>query len=194
MKRPTAVLAMLNGFVSQRPALCVKPANSEVVPMNESSKSKVASGKARDTHHPAEFDEFGGNTKVPEAMRVLAEKNLAQARELYDHSRDALEAVLASWEKTFDAAGQGVVALNRKAMDITQQNINSGFEYAKSIANAKNLTEAMELQIAYWRKQLSVLGAQAEELRTLSTEVTTDITAPIAAQVKRGMDELHKTT
>jgi hypothetical protein len=162
--------------------------------MNESSKSKVASGKARDTHHPAEFDEFGGNTKVPEAMRVLAEKNLAQARELYDHSRDALEAVLASWEKTFDAAGQGVVALNRKAMDITQQNINSGFEYAKSIANAKNLTEAMELQIAYWRKQLSVLGAQAEELRTLSTEVTTDITAPIAAQVKRGMDELHKTT
>ena len=79
-------------------------------------------------------------------------------------------------------------------MDITQQNINSSFEHAKSIAGAKNLAEAMELQTAYWRKQLSVLGAQAEELRTLSTQVTTDITAPITAQVKRGMDELHKAT
>ena len=36
--------------------------------------------------------------------------------------------------------------------------------------------------------------AQAEELRTLSTQVTTDITAPITAQVKRSMDELHKAT
>jgi phasin len=162
--------------------------------MNESSKSKVASGKSRDTHHPAEFDEFGGNTKMPEAMRVLAEKNIAQARELYDRSKNALEAVLASWEKSFDAAGQGVAALNRKAMDITQQNIDSSFEHAKSIAGAKNLSEAMELQTAYWRKQLSVLGTQAEELRSLSTQVTTDITAPITAQVKRGMDELHKAT
>jgi phasin len=162
--------------------------------MNESSNSKAASGKSRDTHHPAEFDEFGGNTKVPEAVRVLAEKNIAQARELYERSKDALEAVLASWEKSFDAAGKGVAALNRKAIDITQQNINTGFQYAKSIANAKNLAEAMELQTAYWRKQLSMLGVQAEEMSSLSTQVTADVTAPITAQVKRGMDELHKAT
>jgi hypothetical protein len=53
---------------------------------------------------------------------------------------------------------------------------------------------AMEMQTAYWRRQLGMLGAQAEELRTLSTQVTTDVTAPITAQFKRGMDELHKAT
>jgi phasin len=161
--------------------------------MNESSNSKAASGKTRETYL-AQFDELGGNTKVPEAMRVLAEKNIAQARQMYERSKDALEAVLASWERSFDAAGQGAAAINRKVIDITQRNINSGFEYAKGLAGAKNLAEAMELQTAYWRKQLSLLGAQAEEMRDLSTEVTTDVMAPIQAQVKRGMDELQKAT
>ena len=158
--------------------------------MNESSNSKTGSGKLRDTN----FDEFGGNTKVPEAIRVLAEKNIVQARELYERSKDALEGVIASWERSFDAAGQGVVAINRKAMDITQRNINTGFEYANSLVGAKNLAEVLELHAAYWRKQLSMLGTQAEEMRDLSTQVTTDVTAPITAQVKRGMDELHKAT
>jgi phasin len=125
-------------------------------------------------------------------MRALVEKNIAQTRELYERSKEAFEAVVESWERTFDAGGQGAVALNRKVIDITQRNINSGFEFAKSLAGAKNLSEAMELQASFWRKQLGTLGAQAEEVRTLSTQVTADVTEPIKAHVARGRDELHK--
>jgi phasin len=162
--------------------------------MNESSNSKVAAKKTRDTYRKtaAQFDQLVHDTQVPAAMRALAEKNIAQTRELYERSKDALEAVVASWEKSFDAAGQGAAALNRKVIDITQRNINSGFEFAKSLAGAKNLAEAMELQATYWRKQLSTLGAQAEEVRTLSTQVTADVTEPIKAQVTRGMEELRR--
>ena len=46
-------------------------------------------------------------------MRTLAEKSVAQTRELCEHS---LEAVLESWERFVDA-GQGAVALNRKAIE-----------------------------------------------------------------------------
>jgi hypothetical protein len=42
------------------------------------------------------------------------------------------------------------------------------------------------------KSALSMLGTQAEELRTLSTQVTTDVTAPITAQFKRAKNELHK--
>lgn len=162
--------------------------------MTESLNPKVSADKTRDTYHKtaARFDELVNDTQVPEAMRALAEKNIAQTRELYERSKDALETVLASWEKSFDAAGQGAAALNRKVIDITQRNINSGFEFAKSLAGAKNLAEAMELQATFWRKELGMLGAQAEEMRSLSTQVTTDVTEPIKAQVKRGMDELRK--
>ena len=160
--------------------------------MNESSQSKVAAEKARDGYRMtvAQFEDLVP-TQLPEAMRSLAEKNIAQTRELYERSKNALEAVVESWERSFDAAGQGAVALNRKVIDIAQRNINSSFEFAKSLAGAKNLTEAMELQAAYWRKQLGALQAQAEEVRTLSTKVAADATEPIKTQMTGGIDELR---
>ena len=89
-----------------------------------------------------------------EAVRAFAEKNITQTREVYERSKDTLDAVLKSWESSFDAAGQGAVALNRKVIDIVQRNINSGFDLVKSLAGAKTVAEAMELQATYWRKQL----------------------------------------
>src|SRR6476620_6827241 len=161
--------------------------------MTQSFESKAKSGAdaARDAYRKTQqhFPEVLSDTQMPEAMRALAEKNSAQTRELYERSKDALETVLESWEKTFDAAGQGAVALNRKVIDIAQRNINSGFDLAKSLAGAKNLAQAVELQAAYWRKQLATLTAQVEEFRSLSTKVAADAAAPMKVHVAGGVDE-----
>jgi phasin len=151
--------------------------------MNESQRAGDSFRKTA-----ARFEDLARDTQVPEAMRDLAERNIAQIRETYERSKDALEGVLQNWERSFDATNQGAVALNRKIIDITQRNINSGFDLAKGLAGAKNLTEAMELQADYWRKQLDTLTAQAEEVRTLTAQVAADATKPM----KRGMDELTK--
>ena len=123
--------------------------------------SKVVAQEARGTYRKtaAQFEKFARDAQMPESLRALAEKSVAQTRELYEHS---LEAVLESWERFVVAAGQGGVALNRKAIDIARRNINTGFGLAESLAGAKNLAEAMELQAAYWRKQLGDLTAQAK--------------------------------
>ena len=156
--------------------------------MTESSKA--AAEKARDTYRKAaaQLEDLAGETQVPEAMRALAEKNIAQSREIYERSKDALDAVLESWERSFDAVGQGAVALNRKVIDIAQRNINSGFDLARNLAAAKNLAEAMELHAAYWKKQFGALQSQAEEVRTLSSKVTADAAEPIKAQMTRGLE------
>ena len=151
--------------------------------MNESLDPKVAARKT-----VARFEELARDTEVPQAMRDLAERNIAQMRETYERSKDALEGVVQSWERSFDATNQGAVALNRKIIDIAQRNINSGFDLAKSLAGAKNLAEATELQADYWRKQLDTLAAQSEEVRTLTAQVAAAATKPM----KRGMDELTK--
>jgi hypothetical protein len=39
----------------------------------------------------AQFEEFARETEVPPAMRDLAERNIAQMRETYERSKDALE-------------------------------------------------------------------------------------------------------
>ena len=118
----------------------------------------VASDQMRDTHRffADQFEEFR-DAQVPATLRDLAETNIAQTREVYERSKDTLQAVLASWQKSFGAANQGAVALNLKIMDITERNISTGFDLATGLAGARNLTEVMELQSAYWRKQLSRL-------------------------------------
>ena len=154
--------------------------------------SKAVAEKARGTYRKtaARFEEFAYDAQMPESMRALAEKSVAQTRELYVHS---LEAVLESWERFVVAAGQGTLALNRKAIDITRRNITNGFGLAEKLAGAKNLAEAMELQTTFWRKQVGELASQAGE-RTLSTKVTADVAAPIKAQATRRTRGLHKAT
>ena len=159
--------------------------------MNEPFDPKAVNDKARDSYRrtTAQFEEFARDAEVPKAMREIAEKNIAQMRETYERSKDALENVMQSWERSFDAAGQGAVALNRKIIDIAQRNINSSFDLAKNLAGAKNLAEAVEMQSSFWRSQLDTLAAQAEEVRTLSTQVAADAAKPM----KRGLEELRKT-
>ena len=115
--------------------------------------AKVAAEMIRDTHRKttALFEQFPG-TQVPDTFRGLAERNVAHTRELYEGSKNTLQAVLKSWQELFGAAGQGVVALNRRVIDLAERNINTGFDLATGLAGARNLPEVMELQAAYWRK------------------------------------------
>ena len=115
--------------------------------------AKVAAEMVRDTHRKTTslFEQFPG-TQVPDTFRGLAERNVAHTRELYEGSKNTLQAVLENWQKSFGAAGQGVVALNRRVIDLAERNINTGFDLATGLAGARNLAEVMELQAAYWRK------------------------------------------
>jgi hypothetical protein len=67
--------------------------------------------------------------------------------------------------KSFDAVVQGAAAQRRNIFDITQKNLNLGFDLAKNLAGASNLYEIVELQAAYWRKQFDAFTTQAEEVR-----------------------------
>ena len=139
---------------------------------------RPASAKGRAAHQIEEL-----HPQVPASMRALAEMNVAQTRALYQRSANAFETVFESWEDCLDAAGQGAVAFNRKIMDIAERNISTGFDLATRLARAKNPVEAIELQAAYWRKQLGELRMQAEEVRTLLERVTDSVAEPIKAQV-----------
>jgi len=162
--------------------------------MNVTHNPEVAADKARERYPKSngQFEALTLDTAFPEAARAFAGKTVGQTREAYDRSKVALEAAVDTMEKSFDAVGQGAVALNHKIIDIAQRNVNSGFDLAKNLAGAKNLAEMVELQAAYWRKQFGALAAQAEEVRALSTKVTADTAEPIKAHVTSSMDELRK--
>ena len=121
-------------------------------------RNNIAAETVRESRQliEAQFDRV---SQVPDTLRVLAERNVAQARELYEGSKNTLQAVLESWQKSFGAAGKGAATLNRSVAYLAERNINTGFDLATDLARARNLGEVMELQAAYWRRLLGELQA-----------------------------------
>ena len=111
--------------------------------MNATYSPQDAADQAREAFRKGaeQFEKLSLETTVPESVRALAEKTVTQTREAYEKGKDALEEAVDSLERSFDAAGQGATAFNRKLIDIAQRNLNSGFDLAKSLAGAKNLAE-----------------------------------------------------
>ena len=76
--------------------------------MNISNPQAAAEQASK--NYRASTAQLGLNTSIPESVRATAEKAVEQSREVYDRSKDALDASVATLERTFDAAGQGAVA------------------------------------------------------------------------------------
>jgi phasin len=154
--------------------------------MTVTQNPKAAADHRRTTDH---LGRLGLDTAVPEGVRALAEKAVAQTREASNRSWDAFDASMTTFERTFDAAGQGATAFNRKFVDLARRNVDASFDLATSLAGAKDLTDMVELQAAFWRKQFDVLTAQAEEVRTLSIKMTAAAAEPLKSQMERAAVE-----
>jgi phasin len=142
-------------------------------PQTAADQARAAYGKTTE-----QLRHLGLDPAVPEGVRALAEKTVAQTREASDRSLDAFDASLTTFERSFEAAGRGAAAFNRKIVDIARRNMDVSFDLAKSMAGAKNLADVVELQADFLRKQFGALRAQAEEVRALSTKVTADAAEP----------------
>ena len=61
--------------------------------MNNSDNPQIAAEQARDTYRKtaAQFERLALDTPLPEAVRAVAQKNVAQIREVYECSKDALD-------------------------------------------------------------------------------------------------------
>ena len=154
------------------------------------NNKKTETANTNETFNPlAQFESMKLDTAIPEAMRAFAGTAVMQSREAYERAKTTLDAGIEAIERSYDAAGQAATALNRKVIDIAQRNVNSGFDLAKSLASAKNLAEMVELQGAFWRKQLETLMGQVEEVRTLSVNATTDVTEPLKRHLVRQTEE-----
>ena len=167
-KSSTPKVASKNGRSARRKANTKHVAERALV--QRKGAAKLRTDEASDTRRgmAAQFEEF--RAQAPDTMRALAERNVAQNREIYERSKLTLQSVLESWQKSFGAVGQGAVAINRKIIDIAERNIDSSFGLATGLCRAKNLGEVMELQAAYWRKLLGDAQRLSSRQLTLGSE------------------------
>lgn len=112
-----------------------------------------------------------------QAFKDNVEKSLAALNEANAHSKKNLEAMVAS----VTAATKGAETLGAQAMAFSKQSIEDQVAAAKSLAGAKSVQEAVELQTAWAKSALEGYMAQVSKM----SEV-------VAASVKESMKPLNE--
>jgi phasin len=119
--------------------------------------------------------------QVPEHVRVLAEKGVAQAREGYQKFKEAAETSNVALEAVYTSATRGAGDFTAKVLDIARTNTESAFDFTQRLLGVKSMQEAFEVTNAHARRQFEVLTAQSKELADVAQKVATDTVEPIKA-------------
>ena len=80
---------------------------------------------------------------------------------------------------------KGAFTIGVKALDATQANSDASFAFAKDLFGAKTLSEVIELQSTFARKQFDAFAAQFKEFQSLTEKLVTETTKPVTDQVEK---------
>jgi len=149
--------------------------------------------KATKTAESQPFAPFGFPTSTfdfPYAFRELAETSASQVRDTYARLKTAAEDATDLVEGTFETARKGAVAIGAKGLDAAKSNSDASFEFARDLFGAKTVSEMIELQSSFARKQFDALTEQFKEFQVLGEKFVTDTAKPVSDKVEKTMKEL----
>ena len=131
----------------------------------------------------AVLEQLGDFTEV---VRKVGVSSFDQSKAAYNRLVEAAGEATASLEAAFKVSDQGVEALRLKALETFKITSGASFDFARSLADCKSLTDVFALQNEHARKQAETLNAQTKEYAILVQKVANDAMAPLAANFGKG--------
>ncbi len=124
---------------------------------------------------------------APAPVRELAEKSVQQAKEGYARFKSATEETSDAVEDAYATVTKGYKELGKKSVECTRSNVNAHFDFLNALFSAKSVSEAVELQNSYARKQFDVMNGQIKELSALAQKTATDGAKPFQTLATKGV-------
>lgn len=143
------------------------------------------------TANPFEAFSFPPPTfEVPVAFRDFAEKSVSSARDTYAKMKSAADDATGLIEETIETAREGAFAIGVKAIDAAKTNSDASFAFARDLFGVKSMSEMIELQSSFARKQFDTLTEQLKEFQALGEKFVTDTTKPVTEKVEKTMKDM----
>ena len=154
--------------------------------MNTKTTTKpTKSDSASDSTFTAPTFEF------PTAFRELAERSVSQARDTYAKMKTAAEDATDLVEGTLETVREGTSALSLKALEAAKSNSDASFALVRDLFGARTLSQVIELQSAFARKQFESAVAQFKDIQQLTEKLVSDTSRPMTEQVEKTIKELR---
>jgi phasin len=117
-------------------------------------------------------------SKMTEGFRSFAEKGAAQSREAYARMKSAAEDATKTIESTMQTAQAGSVELGLKAIDVMRTNADMSLSHLESLLGVKSVSELVELQTAFVRKQVETTVEQAKAMQETARRLAEGVAQP----------------
>jgi len=122
---------------------------------------------------------------MQEKARALVEKGIVESRANYAKLKTSADETSSAIEASYGAAKSGVIEFNVKAIEALKASADANFDFFKSLASAKSMSEYVTLHTEFTRKQFEAASTQSKELASLARKVADETVAPFKAHVSK---------
>jgi phasin len=116
--------------------------------------------------------------KVLESFRDFAEKGALQSKDAFAKMKTAAEDAGKTVEATMQTAQAGSVELGLKAIDALRINAENSLSHMEALLGVKSVTEFVELQTSFVRKQAELTVGHARSMQETSRKVAETLGKP----------------
>src|SRR5271165_2584777 len=132
--------------------------------------------------------------ELPESLRTIVKSSIEQTRKAFDTFVASSEKVLHGIDTSSNPVADNLKHLNEKITSFTRQNAEANFNLALRLADARQLSEIVELQNAHVREQMESFSRQLEELRELTVKTVKDGSKAATTAMQNPVNVMPPTT
>lgn len=125
--------------------------------------------------------------ELPESIRSVMKSSIEQARKAFDTFASSSEKMIHGIDTSANPVAGSIKSLNEKIAEFTRQNTEANFNLAMRLADARQLSEIVEIQNAHVRDQMETFSRQLEELRDLTMKAVKDGTKAASSAMQTPM-------
>jgi phasin len=116
------------------------------------------------------FEQFA----IPTEMRAFAEQSVAQARKAFESFIDAANQAMGQIQGRAQAAQSSATEIAHKSLTYAEKNVESTFDFAQKLMQAKDASQIMALQSEYLSRQMQTLSTQVQDLGQSAAKIVVD--------------------
>ncbi len=125
-------------------------------------------------------------TELPDSIRSIMKSSIEQARKAFDTFVASNEKMIHGLDTSSNPVADNLKQLNEKIASFTRQNAEANFNLAMRLADARQLSDIVELQNAHVRDQMENFSRQLEELRELTMKAVKDGSRAASSAMQTG--------
>jgi phasin len=124
-------------------------------------------------------------SKMTDQFRDMAEKGVEQSKDAYAKMKSGAEEAQKTVEETMKTVQSAGADVSLKAISAMRSNAEAGLAHLEALVGVKSVSDFVELQTSFFRKQAELVVAQAKELQDVSTKAAEKATAPAKAAFEK---------